>query len=134
MGSEFSFEDLGSQEVEKFTYTYLREEACGEGNKLKCHVIERKPAYKYSGYTKQLAWVDTVGYRVPKVMFYDRKNALLKTLTSTGFKQFLGKYWRPNMMSMINHQSGKSTTLQFTNYKFKTGLTARDFNKNSLKR
>ena len=134
MGSEFSFEDLGSQEVEKFTYTYLREEACGEGNKLKCHVIESKPAYQYSGYTKQISWVDTVGYRVPKVMFYDRKNALLKTLTSTGFKQYLGKFWRPGLMSMVNHQSGKSTTLQFTNYKFKTGLTSRDFNKNSLKR
>jgi outer membrane lipoprotein-sorting protein len=134
MGSEFSFEDLGSQEVEKYTYTYLREEVCGEGNKLKCHVIERKPAYKYSGYTKQVAWVDTAGYRATKIMFFDRKNALLKTLTSTGFKQFLGKYWRPTMMSMINHQSGKSTTLQFANYKFKTGLSSRDFNKNSLKR
>ena len=29
IGSEFAFEDLGSQEVEKYTYIYLRDEACG---------------------------------------------------------------------------------------------------------
>ncbi len=40
MGSEFAFEDLGSQEVEKYSYKYLRNEACGE---WECYVIERYP-------------------------------------------------------------------------------------------
>ena len=35
---------------------------------------------------------------------------------------------------MINHQSGKSTVLAWKNYKFRTGLKDRDFNRNSLKR
>lgn len=132
MGSEFAFEDLGSQDVEKYKYKFLREEACGTG--WKCHVIERTPAYKYSGYTKQVTWIDTKEYRPVQVKFYDRKNALLKTLTASGFKQYLGKFWRPATMNMVNHQSGKSTTLQFSNYKFKTGLSSRDFNKKSLAR
>jgi len=132
MGSEFAFEDLGSQEVNKYNYNYLREEACGQG--WKCHVIERIPAYKHSGYTKQITWIDTKEYRPVKVMFYDRKKALLKTLTSTGFKQYIGKYWRPSLMSMVNHQTGKSTTLQWNNYKFNNGLSKRDFNKKSLAR
>ena len=134
MGSEFAFEDISSQEVNKYKYKYLREEACGDGNKWKCHVIERTPAYKYSGYIKQLVWIDTQAYRAPKIMFYDRKNALLKTLTTSNFKKYAGKHWRPAMMNMQNHQSGKSTTLQYANYKFKTGLTSRDFNKRSLAR
>lgn len=132
MGSEFAFEDLGSQEVEKYRYNYLREESCGNG--WKCHVIERTPAYKYSGYSKQVAWVDTQAYRVVKVEFYDRKQALLKTLTANGFRQYLGKHWRPDTMLMQNHQTGKSTTLQWSNYRFKSGLTERDFNKKSLAR
>ncbi|RTZ63460.1 MAG: outer membrane lipoprotein-sorting protein [Aquificaceae bacterium] len=132
MGSEFAFEDLGSQEVEKYTYKYLREEACGKG--WKCHVIERKPAYKYSGYSKQIGWLDTKEYRNVKVEFYDRKGSKMKTLTATGFKQYLGKYWRPSVMSMQNHLTGKSTVLQWSNYKFRTGLTTRDFNKNALSR
>ncbi|MCK5901542.1 MAG: outer membrane lipoprotein-sorting protein [Cocleimonas sp.] len=132
MGSEFAFEDLGSQEIEKYKYKYLREEACGKG--WKCHVIERTPAYKYSGYTRMMSWIDTNAYRLVKVDFYDRKNAKMKTLVSTGFKQYLGKYWRPNLMSMQNHLTGKSTTLQWSNYKFRTGLSHRDFNKNALAR
>ncbi len=134
MGSEFAFEDLGSQEIEKFKYNYLREEACGPKNGWKCHVIERIPAYKYSGYTKQLTWLDTKELRPVKVKFFDRKNSLLKTLDSTGFKQYLGKFWRPALMSMVNHQTGKSTTLQWADYKFKTGLSKRDFNKKALAR
>lgn len=132
MGSEFAFEDLGSQEVEKYTYKYLREEACGQG--WKCHVIERTPAYKYSGYSKQLGWIDTKEYRAVKLEFFDRKNSKMKTLVSSGYKQYLGKYWRPSLMSMQNHLTGKSTTLQFSNYKFQTGLSTRDFNKNALSR
>ena len=131
MGSTFAFEDLGSQEVEKYTYKYLRDEACGE---LSCYVIERYPAYKFSGYTRQIAWIDTEAYRMVKVEFYDRKKSLLKTLVSSDFQQFLGHYWRPGLMDMVNHQTGKSTLLEWKDYEFKTGLGDRDFRSQTLKR
>ena len=131
MGSEFAFEDLGSQEVEKYTYKYLRDEACGE---FECYVIERFPAYEHSGYTRQIGWLDKEAYRGIKVEYYDRKNTLLKTLTSSGYQQYADKHWRPDSMEMINHQTGKSTALTWTNYEFKTGLTENDFDKNGLKR
>jgi hypothetical protein len=35
---------------------------------------------------------------------------------------------------MVNHQTGKSTTLLWEQYDFRTGLQDRDFDKNSLKR
>ena len=131
MGSTYAFEDLGSQEVEKYTYRYLRNEPCGDWD---CYVIERYPAYKFSGYTRQIAWIDTEGYRLVKAEFYDRKKALLKTMTSSDFQQFLGHYWRPGKMDMVNHQNGKSTLLEWTNYQFKTGLSERDFRSQTLKR
>ncbi len=37
MGSEFSYEDLGTREVAKFDYRYLGEETCGE---LRCTLVE----------------------------------------------------------------------------------------------
>ena len=131
VGSTFAFEDLGSQEVEKYTYKYLRNEPCGE---MDCFVIERYPAYKYSGYTRQIAWIDTEGYRLVKAEFYDRKKSLLKTLTASDFQQYLGHYWRPGLMDMVNHQTGKSTLLEWKDYEFKTGLTDRDFRSQTLKR
>ncbi|KZX78616.1 hypothetical protein A3715_10130 [Oleiphilus sp. HI0009] len=131
MGSEFAFEDLSSQEVEKYTYNYLNDEACGD---LECFVVERTPTDKYSGYTKQIAWIDQTEYRVIKIEFYDRKKSLLKTLDFKGYQQYLGQYWRPEMMLMQNHQTGKSTDLTWSNYAFQTGLADGDFTKNNLKR
>ena len=131
MGSTFAFEDLSSQEVEKYSYKFLREEACCE---WQCYVIERKPEYKYSGYTRQVTWLDKEAYRLVKVEFYDRKKALLKTLVTSDFNQYLGHYWRPGKMDMMNHLTGKGTLLEWTDYQFQTGLTDRDFRSQSLKR
>ncbi|MCP5206350.1 MAG: outer membrane lipoprotein-sorting protein [Hahellaceae bacterium] len=131
MGSEFAFEDLSSQEVEKYTYNYLRDEACGS---LTCFVIERFPIDEDSGYTKQIAWLDQQEYRVQKVEYYDRKKSLLKTLEPKDYKQYLGQYWRANDSNMVNHQTGKSTQLIWSDFKFKTGLDEGDFSQNSLKR
>lgn len=131
MGSEFAFEDLGSQEIEKYSYKFLREEPCGE---LQCYVIERIPAYQYSGYTRQQVWIDTQGYRMIKSDFYDRKDSLLKTLTSSDYQQYLGHYWRPSRMEMVNHLNGKSTILEWSNYRFKSGLSENDFQSQTLQR
>lgn len=131
MGSEFAYEDIGSQEIEKYTYKYLRDE---NYNGVDCFVVERYPAYEHSGYTRQVTWINKAEYRPEKIVFYDRKNALLKTLTYNGYHQYLDKYWRADEMLMENHQTEKSTLLTWSNYKFKTGLKDDDFNRNSLQR
>ena len=131
MGSEFAYEDIGSQEVQKYTYKFLREESCEGGQ---CFVMERYPVSKYSGYTRQVVWTDKTEYRPFRIDYYDRKNSLLKTLTWKGYKQYLNKYWRADEMFMLNHQNGKSTLLKWSDYKFRTGLKDSDFNQESLKR
>lgn len=131
MGSEFAYEDISSQEVEKYTYKYIKDDV-HEG--VECFVIERYPVDKKSGYSRQVVWYDKSYYRPMKVVFYDRKDALLKTLDYLDYKQYLDKYWRAHKMSMVNHQTGKSTDLLFEEYQFAGGLTDRDFDKNSLKR
>ena len=131
MGSEFAYEDLASQEIEKYTYKYLRDEQL---NGVDYFVMERYPAYEHSGYTRQVAWVNKDKYVAEKIEFYDRKNDLLKTLVNTGYQQYLEQYWRPSEMLMENHQTGKSTLLTWQDYKFKNGLEDKDFSRNSLKR
>lgn len=131
MGSEFAYEDISSQEVEKYTYSFLRSEAV-DGTPM--YVIERIPVDDKSGYTRQVVWYDQAEYRMQKVDFYDRKNELLKTLTYHDYERFLDQYWRAGRMEMENHQTGKSTTLTFTNYEFRTGLTERDFDQSALRR
>jgi outer membrane lipoprotein-sorting protein len=131
MGSEFAYEDIASQEVEKYTYTYIGEEQF-EGKPA--FLIERYPVDPNSGYTRQQVWVDQERFIPLKIVYYDRKNALLKTLVFRGYRQYLDKYWRADQMYMENHQTGKSTLLSWEKYRFRTGLDEGDFNKNSLKR
>jgi len=132
MGSEFAYEDLGSQEVEKYSYKYLRDEPCGDG--WQCWVVERVPAYEYSGYSRQVLWLDQAEYRPVKVDFYDRKGDHLKTLQWRGYREYIDRYWRADEMYMENHQTGKSTLLSWQNYRFQTGLDDGDFNRNALAR
>jgi len=131
MGSEFAYEDITSQEVEKYTYKWLRDEDY-EGRDS--YVMERYPTYKHSGYTKQVAWLDKQMLQPLKVEFYDRKGSLLKTLTAHDYQQYLDRYWRAGRMEMVNHQTNKSTTMLWKNYQFGTGLSDRDFDTNTLKR
>ncbi|MBT8144645.1 MAG: outer membrane lipoprotein-sorting protein [Gammaproteobacteria bacterium] len=129
MGSEFAYEDMSSQEVEKYTYKYLGEESFDDRNHFR---VERYPLDKKSGYTRSIVWVDDQEYRIWKVEYYDRKNALLKTLEMSDFEQYKGQYWRAGKMHMVNHQTGKSTTLLFDDYVFDNGFNDADFNRNSL--
>lgn len=131
MGSEFAYEDLGSQEVEKYTYKYLRDEVY-QG--MDCFVVERYPVDKYSGYTRQVTWIDKAEYLPRKTDYYDRKNGLLKTLTFIGYKKYLEHHWRPDEMFMENHQTGKTTRIIWKNYRFRTGLKESDFQVSDLKR
>jgi outer membrane lipoprotein-sorting protein len=131
VGSEFAYEDLLSFEVERYTYTWLRDEPCGA---LQCFVNESIPVYENSGYTRQVVWIDQEEYRPMKIDFYDRKNALLKTLTYSQYHQYLDQYWRAHQFQMVNHQTGKNTTLTFHNYKFRIGLKESNFSPSRLKR
>ena len=131
MGSEFAYEDISSQEVEKYTYRYIDEETFDERNHF---VVERDPVDPKSGYSRQVAWLDTDEYRVWKVEFYDRRGSILKTLTVSGYSQYLEKYWRANRWMMVNHKTGKETDLLWEDFLFANGFDDKDFTRNSLAR
>ncbi len=131
MGSEFAYEDISSQEVEKYTYKYLRDESFDGRDHF---VLERDPVDPKSGYSYQRVWIDSQEYRAWKIDYYDRKGDLLKTLTLKDYKQYLGQYWRADNWHMVNHQTGKSTELQYGDWIFRNGYRDRDFTKNSLAR
>ena len=131
MGSEFAYEDITSQEVDKYTYKFLRDDSL---DGLDVFVFERYPVDKKSGYTRQIIWLDQENHKERKIEYYDRKNVLLKTLTFADYNLYLDKYYRAHDMYMVNHQKGKSTRLLQTNFNFDAELTDRDFDKNSLKR
>lgn len=132
MGSEFAFEDLGSREVNKYSYRYLRDENL-QGQD--CFVIEMYPKDREnSGYSKIISWIEKKNYTSLKQQFYDKRKRLLKELHLKEYHQYLGFHWRSHLLEMDNKQTGKATLLKFSNFMFQIGLSDRDFKKNSLKR
>ena len=131
MGSEFSYEDMSTSEVEEYTYRYLRDEPCGA---FTCTVSEHFPRDKKSGYSRKIVWQDSVELRTWKVEHFDRKNSLLKTLTFAGYQQYLDQFWRAGEMTMVNHLTGKSTVLNWSNFRFRTNLDDGEFTQTALRR
>ncbi len=131
LGSEFAYEDLAPQEVDDYNYKYLRDENM---NNMDMFVVERIPKDKASGYTRQVLWLDKKEYRIFQADFYDRKDAHIKRLTVSDYKQYLNKHWRPHHLKMVNQIDGKSTDLIMGEHSFKNKLTPGDFSQASLRR
>ncbi len=131
MGSEFSYEDLGAVEVEKFRHRHLRDEPCGT---LQCAVLERVPTSKESGYSRQLVWLDRDELRTMQIQYFDRRDSHIKTMVVENYKKYLDRFWRSGKIVMTNHLTGKSTDLIWTDYEFGTDLDLGDFTRTALKR
>ena len=130
MGSEFSYEDMSVPEIDKYSYKYQGEETCGD---LTCTIIERVPVEKKSNYRRHLVWHDKQEYRIHKVQYFDRKNSHLKTLTFEDYKKYDDEFWRAHKLTMVNHQSGKSTEMRWSDFDFGAKVKAREFTQTGLK-
>lgn len=131
VSSEFAYEDLTSVEVDNYTYRFLEDTQI---ETMDCFKVELIPAYENSGYSRLIAYIDKKDYLFRKVEFFDFDSSLLKTLSLTNYQQYKDRYWRPDITTMINHQTNKETVMQWNNVSLQTGLTGADFNKNALKR
>ncbi len=132
LGSEFSFEDLTSQPLAKFSDRFLGLVPCEAG---RCYQIKRVPLDEFSGYSWQTLWVDSDALRVRRIEYFDRQERLKKVLVADGFEQHQGRFWRATNMEMTNVRTGKSTVLRWRNFRYGGDLSAaRDFSVNALQR
>ncbi len=131
MGSEFSYEDMSSPELEEYTYKYLRDESCGA---LTCTVTEQIPLDRDSGYSRKVVWQDSDELRTWKMELYDRKGSHLKTLSLANYRQYLDRYWRAGEQVMENHLTGASTMLKWTEFRFRNNLSESEFTRPALRR
>ena len=131
MGSEFSYEDMSPPEVEEYRYRFLRDEPCGE---LTCAVTEQVPLDEKSGYSRRVVWQDLGELRTWRMELYDRKRSHLKTLTFADYRKYVDQYWRAGEQTMVNHLTGASTVLNWTDFRFRTDLDDGEFTQTALRR
>ena len=131
MGSQFAYEDLVRTDLDEFDYRFVGAEVLGDRS---TYVVDRYPRYEGTGYSRQRVWFDTTAYRVHRVDYWDLRERELKTLTFEGYELYLGEYWEPREATMVNHRTGDTTRLRWEEYRFRTGLTERDFTRAALER
>lgn len=110
MGSEFSYEDLGSQEVEEYSHKFLRDT---ELDGRACWLLERIPVSKKSGYSKEIVWMDKEFMNPLKIEYYDRKGELLKIGRFLDYKKH-DQWWRVSAMEMENVQTHKKSVITWS--------------------
>ena len=132
VSSEFSYEDLGSEEVADNHHIWIKDTPCAHDASLTCAAVESRPKNKKSGYSRRISYIDLAEYRIHQIDFYNRRGDLEKTLKFSDYQQYLDSYWRAHVMTMNNSQTGKSTTLTWNDYSFANGLSDRDFTPQGL--
>lgn len=130
MGTEFAYEDIGSQEVALFTYRYEGETRV-EGRAV--HVVDRFPVDPASGYSRQRVYVDRDEVVPVRIEYFDGRGEHRKTLVLTDYTEH-GPYRRAGLMRMENHRSGAVTRLEWSDIRFDVGLAERRFTPDGLAR
>jgi len=128
MGSEFSYEDLGSQEIEKFKHKFLRD---AKYKKKQCWVTQRVPVDAKSGYSKQISWIDKSMKQPLKINYYDKKGVLLKVAKFTRYRKIKG-FWRAGKLIMSNKQTKKKSILTWKKRRLKKSFSNYNFSPNRL--
>jgi len=130
MGSDMSYEDMTSRELEEYTYTLKGSEII---NEIDYYLLESVPNPELdSEYSKHLSWVSKSDYLVMKEESYDRSDRILKIKLIKYMK--LKGYDVPQDMYVENVQKNHNTRLIFDNLELDTGVNDNLFQEKNLKR
>jgi outer membrane lipoprotein-sorting protein len=130
MGTDFTYEDMGSRSLNKDDFSLLREEAVdGEP----CWVVEARPRDSRDPYGRRVIWVRKETYISTAVDYYDRQDRLLKTLRMSGLRQIDG-IWTAQKMEMTNVQDRHSTVIDMSDIRFNAPLDDSLFTVTNLER
>jgi outer membrane lipoprotein-sorting protein len=128
MGSEFSYEDIAGNEIEKYDYKLLSEND-------KTWVVEARPKND-SGYSKIISTISKDKLIPIKAEYYDRKEEKLKVSVMDKFKTYKVKtktFNYSNYIKMDNLQTKKASIIEWKNRSIGVKHKDSDFKSTKLK-
>ena len=130
MGSDMSYEDMTSRELNEYTYKLTGSEIIDSSE---YYILESTPNPELeSTYSKHIAWVSKSDYLVMKEESYDNSGRLLK-VKSLVYKRLKG-YDVPEEMYVENVQKNHNTSLTFDQIEVDTDVSDKLFQEKNLKR
>ncbi len=126
MGSDFTYEDLGDQNPDDYTFELLSE----EGNQAVLKAIKKENSqYAYIKF-----YINTERYSLEKAEYFDKDNAMIKRLEAENFTNVDANIWRANKMTMFDLKADRKTELIWSNRVINESIPAWRFTERGLKR
>ena len=130
MASEFSYEDISSQNYKN--YSYPKDAKIIEKDGVTYFEVLRLPKDKHSGYSKQIIYIDTKENLARFGDYFDKQGRLLKKIVFTNYVLLDGVY-RVHKIIIKNVQNQKESSLIWDSDTIKAGLGKKYFSKRVLR-
>ena len=119
MGTDFAFEDMTSEDRDKFRYERQPDENA-ELKDQSAKVINTIDSYVVDAYPRDKELAAETGYKyrrlyISRIDFYDRRGRFLKNQYAWNMEQIEGDTWRANTMLMDNAKEKHQTLVQVQN-------------------
>ncbi|MDI3548716.1 MAG: hypothetical protein PWR10_2368 [Halanaerobiales bacterium] len=110
MGSDFTYDDMESRNIDDFTYQLLKEETVG---KYECYVVEAIPKNpEEEQYQKTISWITKEHFIPIRLEMYDKDSGkLYKLMTVEENIKKINGIWTIFSTTMENLESGHKTHL-----------------------
>ena len=130
MGSDMSYEDLSSRQLNEHTFKILNQEIY---DSIPCHLLESIPNKNiFTQYSRHITWIDTTSLLPIKENSFDKNDILLKEKTYNYIH--IKGYDVLSKIYVKNSQTQHSTTIQFKNIELDTKIKDTFFHERNLKR
>lgn len=133
MGTEFTFEDLRSENLDRNDYELIGEESL-EGQICFQVVATPRSAQdkKDSGYSKRVLWIRQDNYLSIRIEYFDRKGKKVKVLDNREIVELGEGLFRTDLAVMKNLVSGAETRMKVLERRIDQGLDEEHFTLRNL--
>lgn len=130
MGTDFTYDDMGSRNVDEDTHKLLREETL-DGHK--CWVVESVSKDNREIYSKKISWIRQDCLIGMRVEYFDRMGKLHRQLKLSNIVKEQG-FWLAKKLHMTNVQNQHQTLLIIENPEYDMPLDEQTFTVTRLER
>ena len=126
MGSDFTYEDLGSQNSDEFEFDWLIEH--DQFYTIRAKKID-SDQYAYLEFD-----IHRERYTADEIRYFDSSDELIKQLKADNFEQITDSFWSPSKMTMTDLREERSTTLEWQNREINQNIEPWRFTERGLRR
>lgn len=130
MGSDASYDDMETRDIDRDTHELLREERTGSWDCYVVKAVAKDP--EDSQYSYRVTWFDKATYTPVRMEMFDGQQQLLKVLTVKELTENNG-YWTPMLTEYKNVQTGHATQLKVLQIEYDKPISKKRFTTQYLK-